>query len=264
MTYESTLIEIVNHIIKCHPEFAQHIESLAALSLGKGFNSPDKRTEIQTWKEFLDIEPALAIDIGGNVGDYTQTLLDEFPNIEVHTFEPSSVNIRILKERFCNNDKVIIVPKGISTKPGITQLFSDQAGSGMASLTKRDLSHFNISFEQVETIETILFSDYQSANISNRVIDIVKIDIEGHELDALRSFGSAIFNTRLIQFEFGGTHIDSRNYFRDFWNFFQASNFSLFRITPNGHLKISEYRESDECFLSMNYIAVNNRSAFQY
>lgn len=258
MTHNSTLIEIVSHIISKHPELAVHIESIAALSLGKGFNSFDKTTEINSLKRFLDSEPLLAIDIGGNVGDYTQTLLSEFPKISIHTFEPSASNIEILHEKFENEPNIKIIPKGIASKSGTTQLFADHAGSGMASMTKRNLSHFNIPFEYVESIETITFYEYWLENISNLIIDIVKIDIEGHELEALRSFGPAISSVKVIQFEFGGTHIDTRNYFRDFWEFFKRNNFSIFRITPQGHLQIREYDERDECFISMNYIAVNN------
>jgi FkbM family methyltransferase len=258
MNTNETLIEIVNHIINKHPELSSHIESLAALSLGKGFNSLDKSTEVNSLKKFLTNKPLLAIDIGGNVGDYSATLLSEFPSINIHTFEPSATNIEILHKRFLNNPKIKIIPKGISTKSGVTTLYSDHPGSGMASLTKRNLSHFKISFDCVESIETISFNEYWIHNIPNQIIDIVKIDIEGHELQALQSFGPSIAHTKVIQFEFGGTHIDSRNYFRDFWDFFEKNNFSLFRITPHGHIKINKYNERDECFISMNYIATNN------
>ena len=259
MNTNETLIEIINHIINKHPELSSHIESLAALSLGKGFNSLDKSTEVNSLKKFLTSEPLLAIDIGANVGDYSTALISEFPSINIHTFEPSATNIEILYKRFENNPKIKIIPKAISTISGVTKLFSDNPGSGMASLTKRNLSHFNISFDCEESIETISFNEYYLHNIPNQIIDIVKIDIEGHELQALQSFGSSITHTRVIQFEFGGTHIDSRNYFRDFWDFFEKNNFSLFRITPYGHIKIKEYNERDECFISMNYIATNNK-----
>jgi FkbM family methyltransferase len=258
MNTNETLIEIVNHILSKNPELASNIEYLAALSLGKGFNSLDKSTEINLFRNFLVNEPLLAIDIGGNVGDYSFALLSEFPAINIHIFEPSFTNIEILNNRFNNISNIKLIPKGISTISGYAELFSDHPGSGMASLTKRNLSHFNISFDCVESIETISFNEYWLQNIPNQIIDIVKIDIEGHELQALHSFGSAINFTKIIQFEFGGTHIDSRNYFRDFWNFFKINNFSLFRITPHGCIKINEYSERDECFLSMNYIATNN------
>ena len=90
-------------------------------------------------------------------------------------------------------------------------------------------------------------------------MDIVKIDIEGHELSALNGFGKAIFSTSVIQFEFGGCNIDTKTYFQNFWYFFKEHNFDLFRITPLGIEGIKSYKESDEYFSTTNYIAVNRK-----
>ena len=46
---------------------------------------------------------------------------------------------------------------------------------------------------------------------------IVFADTLLNELDVLKGFGKFISITKLIQFEFGGTFIDRRIYFQDFW-----------------------------------------------
>ena len=81
------------------------------------------------------------------------------------------------------------------------------------------------------------------------------IDIEGHEMDALLGFGTAINHIDLIQFEFGGCNIDTRIFFRDFWYFFKKNEFDLFRISPLGIIPIINYKESDECFAETNFLA---------
>ena len=80
------------------------------------------------------------------------------------------------------------------------------------------------------------------------------IDIEGHEMDALPGFGTAINHIDLIQFEFGGCNIDTRIFFRDFWYFFKKNEFDLFRISPLGIMPITNYKESDEYFTTSNYL----------
>ena len=72
-------------------------------------------------------------------------------------------------------------------------------------------------------------------------IDIFKLDIEGHEIDALKGVGEAINYIKIIQFEFGGCNIDTKTYFRDLWFFFKEKNFDLFRISPLGLIKIINY-----------------------
>ena len=135
-------------------------------------------------------------------------------------------------------------------------------GSGLASLSKRRLDHFNISMDVVETVNTIRFDEFLSFDDVPEIpeiIDYVKMDVEGHELSVLKGFGSFIDKVKLVQFEFGGCNIDTRTYFQDFWYFFKEKNFSLYVITPyEGPQKINEYKESSEFFTTTNYIALNN------
>ena len=158
------------------------------------------------------------------------------------------------------DSKIQILPFAVSDKAGPATLFANEEGSGLGSLSRRKLEHFGIDFNFKEQVDTIRFEDYWHNNLNRREIDIVKIDIEGHELSALNGFGDALSSTNVIQFEFGGTNIDTRTFFQDFWYFFKEHNFNIYRITPLGSQIISAYREQDEFFSVTNYIAVNRKS----
>ena len=94
--------------------------------------------------------------------------------------------------------------------------------------------------------------------MNKEIIDIYKLDIEGNELSALRGSKNALVSTKVVQFEFGATSIDSKNYFRDYFYFFKELNFELYRMRPQSLIKIKKYSESDEDFSHSNFIAVNN------
>lgn len=83
------------------------------------------------------------------------------------------------------------------------------------------------------------------------------MDIEGNELKALQGAEKLLKEGRIraIQIEFGGCNIDSRTYFRDFWNLLHE-NFEVYRILKNGLWKIEQYAEKMECFCNMNYLFV--------
>jgi FkbM family methyltransferase len=204
-------------------------------------------------------KPKLAIDIGGNVGDYSMEMRNRNPDLEIHIFEPDQTNLTILRNRFIEDRLITVVPSAISNNSGNAILYADTPGSVLASLTKRNLKHLDINFEAKQQVATIRFEDYWKNALSSRLLDIVKIDIEGHELDALEGFGSAIESVKVLQFEFGGCNIDTRTFFQDFWYFFKKHQFDIFRITPNGMESISRYREVDEFFSTTNYIAKNSR-----
>ena len=124
-------------------------------------------------------------------------------------------------------------------------------------MTKRRLDHFGINFDCEEEIKLIRFDDYWKSTLKCRTVDIVKLDIEGHELDALNGFGCALAATKVIEFEFGGCNIDTKSYFQDFFYYFKDNGFNLTRITPFGLEFMDCYREIDEFFSPTNYVAIN-------
>ena len=232
------------------------IEILVSKGLGKGYGAHSVAKETQMLKKFLDA-PRLGIDIGGNKGEYASNLRLNFPKMEIHIFEPAKVNNDKLTSRFSDDPHIFINQVAVSDQQGSADLFSDVPGSGLGSLTKRNLDHFGINFDLKESVRTIRFEDYWKSNLLMRDIDIAKIDVEGNEYAVLMGFGEAIKKIKVIQFEFGGCNIDTRIFFRDFWYFFKNYSFKIYRITPFGLEYLSTYRENDETFLTTNFLCVN-------
>lgn len=236
------------------------MEKKLAKAQGKGFGSSTINSEISSIVKLLNgHKPKLCIDIGGNVGDYSAQLQKIFPESEIVCFEPSQTNIDRLTKRFENLDRITVEPYAVSKEAGEFTLHSDVPGSGLGSLTKRNLAHFGRDFEVAETITTLRFDDYWKENLNSAPIDILKLDIEGHEMDAFEGADYALSTTRVVQFEFGGSNIDTRTFYQDFWYYFLEREFSLFRITPFGLAPIKKYRERDECFRTTNFLALSQQ-----
>jgi len=237
------------------------LERVSAYARGRGYGAASIGNEIKQILRMRNATPRLAIDIGGNVGNYTAELRSRSPDLEIHVFEPSAKNVAILRTRFVQDPKITLVACALSDHSGSATLFSNVPGSSLSSLSKRKLDHFGIPFECTEAVEAMRFEDYWTSVLAERQLDIVKIDVEGHELAVLRGFGRALAASRVVQFEFGGCNIDTRTYFRDFWYFFTEAGFNLYRITPIGAERIHRYRESEEAFTVTNFIAVNQSAA---
>ena len=90
-------------------------------------------------------------------------------------------------------------------------------------------------------------------------IDILKIDVEGHELSVLRGLGDLIARVKLIQFEFSAANLDTHSLFFDFWNFFETKDFMLYRVAPRGCMPISRYAHTLENYRLCNMLAVAER-----
>ena len=224
---------------------------------GKGYGTSSIEKEINAVSKFLKpSEVRLCIDAGGNIGDYTAGLRAHFPHAEIFTFEPSQNNISKLNARYKDDNLVHIQPYALSDTSGPVNLYSNEEGSALASLTKRDLSHMNINFDSHESAEAIRFFDFWVEKLNKRPIDLLKLDIEGYEFFALNGLEEAIKNVKVIQFEFGGCNIDTRTFWKDFWDILSINQFKIFRITPFGNIEIKSYKYTDEYFVTTNFLAV--------
>lgn len=140
-------------------------------------------------------------------------------------------------------------------------LYYNEKGSGLASLTKRRLEHFNIDFKESEEVKIISLDEYcKMRNIKH--ITLLKMDIEGHELDILRGATEMFANNAIdiVTFEFGGCNIDTRTFFQDFWYFFKEQKMQICRILPSGEMyKIPAYSELYEQFTTTNFVVLKER-----
>lgn len=237
--------------------FFKYLENIGSIAQGKGIGSVSISNEVEFALKILGHEPTLVVDIGANVGDYTAEILRKSPSSEIHLFEPAMINVSRLQKRFENFNNVFVVPVAVSNSEGEAFLYSDKPGSGLASISNRNLKHFKLFLESKEKIKSIKFQTYWKDILNSRHIDLMKLDIEGSELRALSGAGNAVKFTKVIQFEFGGANIDTKTFFQDFWYFFSDHNFTLYRISPLGPQLISEYSETDEIFRTTNFLAVN-------
>ncbi len=200
--------------------------------------------------------PKIIFDIGGNVGDYTSEMLKHAKDSQYVIFEPNKKNIDILTQKFHSHTNIKIMPFALSNNDNEKViLYADSDGSGLGSLYHRDIREYKLNFDYAEIVQTKnLYNYIMQEKIEN--IDILKLDIEGHELEVLRTIDKSFFkNIKLIQFEVG-CNVDARIFFRDFW-YLLSEYYKFMRFTPNGIIKIPEYSVFHEFPHCANYLLIN-------
>lgn len=231
--------------------------ALAGLNIGidGGTDHSGERAAIKSVLRSVSGTPTL-LDVGANKGDYTAELLNATASrATIHCFEPSQTASRTLRHRFGSHPAVTIHNVGLSDRDESTELYADQPGSPLGSVLARHLQHVALSLRPVETIE-LRRLDRVVRDLGISRIDLLKLDVEGLELAALHGAGELLTNgcVRNIQFEFGGCNIDSRTFFRDFWELL-SPNYRLYRVVFDGLAPIERYDERLEQFVTTNYIA---------
>lgn len=240
-------------------------ENLIQKQLGKGsgaWSTADEAKAIAKIAKDLNIDHVIAIDVGANVGDWTDELSKLIPTAEIYAFEPSKSAFEKLDSRFEKNTNIQCLNYALGDSNYTGTLFADSSGSGLGSLTKRRLDHFQIRIEHEEKVIVHTLDDFFGNNFPDVKPNILKMDVEGHELDVISGASNILNTVQIVQFEFGGSNIDTRTYFQDFWYFFKEQGFNLYRLLPNCATLIHSYSEHDETFLTTNYIAVRNNLKF--
>ncbi len=237
-----------------------HRICLAGMNIGQDA-SVDGSGEAWIWqflaKEVWQNEPAVVFDVGANIGDYANLLLSRFADrVALHCFEPSQKTFLSLKTRLEGYDGVKLYNFGFSGKEEKRTLFLNHETSGLASCYNRRLDHFGIHMSVKEEIQLSKIDDFCESNAIFR-IDLLKLDVEGHELEVLRGAEKLIEakSIKAIQFEFGGCNIDSRTFVQDFW-YLLNPRYKIYRILTKGLAPINQYRETYEIFITTNYLAV--------
>ncbi len=204
-------------------------------------------------------EPTV-FDVGANVGNYTQKVMEANPQSHVFAFEPHPKNFEKLQQRFHQNRHVQPIHAGCGIEKSILQLFDyqDNNGSSHATLYREVLQDLRGKNTLAIEVAILSLDDFMRQHQIPK-IDLLKIDTEGNELQVLKGAQKTLNEgkIRAIHFEFNSMNLISRVFFRDFYKL--LPDYQFFRILPNDLLKLPDYDPIyHELFAFQNVVAIQN------
>jgi FkbM family methyltransferase len=247
-----------------------HYVSLAGMNIGAGSDTDSSGEQHAISMVLKRVQPnrtPVIFDVGANKGEFTKLVLRVLGNgVQVYCFEPSVTTFVVLEKALKQfSPNVHLNNFGLGARSEQLTLYSDQVGSGTASLYRREQRFTGLEMRYSETVSLRTLDEY-CAEQQITFIDYLKLDVEGHELSVLAGARGFLAGTDIdmIQFEFGGCNVDSRTYLRDFFTVL-GDNYQLYRIVANGLTRIEQYDEKLEIFTTTNYVAIrkNPRCACQ-
>lgn len=232
-------------------------ETAAALFQGKGAGSGwDLDAEVTAAIPYIQAG-ATVFDVGANKGEWSRAVLARRPDLRLYLFEPQQACALHLKF-----DSATLVQAAVGEADSSANLFSPGHAAGNASLHNRKDTYFDNQIFTPTRVPVISIDSFMAEN-AIETVDFMKMDIEGHELFAMRGAEKAMAQgaIRAMSFEFGSGNINSRTFFRDYWDLLTQHGYEIHRVLPRGRLlRISRYDEDLEYFRGVsNYVAVCRR-----
>jgi FkbM family methyltransferase len=197
--------------------------------------------------------PRVIFDVGANVGVYVELALRLLGDVAtVYAFEPSPRAFAELKDGYAATRNVHLIPCGVAARTGQATLFAAKPGSVLGSM------YVNPTYEGLaeETIQLVTIDEF-CAELDIRRIDLLKLDVEGGEHEALLGARRMLEAGAIerVQFEFGQPSLGARTFFSDLYRLL-APSYNLFRVLPGGLEPLTAYHETLEVFMSTNYLAI--------
>lgn len=197
------------------------------------------------------------LDVGANIGNYTNLLLNKYPNSEIHLFEPHPKNFKKLEKREFGK-KLFLNNLAVSEENGSIEIFDyrDNDGSTHASVYREVIVDIHKGEAVSYQVGKTTLDDYLNKKKIIKV-NLLKIDVEGHELQVLKGASKAINNgnIKIVHFEFNEMNIESGTFLKDIINMLE--NFNFYRLLPKSLLPLKSYRAiTHELFAFQNIIAI--------
>lgn len=174
----------------------------------------------------------VVFDIGAHHGQTTLHFRKVYPSAHIHSFEPFPENFSQLKLKTKRKKRIHINQTALGSAKGFANMQKGHSDQTHSILPNKDFENNpeeenKLPKVRLDTIDSYLQREYIAS------IDLLKIDVEGYELEVLKGAENALEKgmVQAVLAECDFNPVDTQHtYFNDLWNFMMGKNFSFFGL----------------------------------
>tara|TARA_B100000780_G_C21012449_1_gene405513 strand:+ start:120 stop:821 length:702 start_codon:yes stop_codon:yes gene_type:complete len=163
-------------------------------------------------QNFFGKKKITLVDVGANLGGYTDMIIKNIDINEIHIFEPSKKCFEYLKKRF-DRKKIYINNKALSNINKMSTFYENEILSQSSLHNTKNRFNSNLKNTDIYKVECLTLDKYFHNQDKKIVIDLLKIDAEGEDLKVLEGASKLLKNKKikLIKIELLNSFFGSRN-----------------------------------------------------
>lgn len=154
-------------------------------------------------KALKNLQVYYILDIGANRGQFALIARKNFPNLPIYSFEPLAEPAQIFKRVFANDPNTRLIECAIGRKKttGTIHITLDDDSSSLLPITKTQSRLFPGSKEKTTRQVQVLPLQEALAGVKIPPGSLMKIDVQGYELEVLQGSENLLDKFSLLYIE---------------------------------------------------------------
>ena len=184
-----------------------------------------------------NVENGIILDVGAHVGDTTELYRKYFSGSKIFCIEPYSESCDYLKRRFINDSNINVVETALGIKDETKPLYVSNF-SNLNSLQRPNERAWGFADKKSIDVETTTLDQFCHKNDIEH-IDILKLDVQGSELDVLMGsktlLGKGNISILYVEWQVVPLYENHHKYYKiaEFLSGFEYEFFNLYNINES-------------------------------